>query len=198
MEEINKENIKKIMDLKGETRGVVFQLDKEFILRERGEEGLKKLETEMKRLGCPLKYKEVTATEFYPVSWRILSLLAIKKVFNWDDKKIREMGEAAPKLDLFVKFFLRYFISIRRTVGQISRMWRKHYTVGEMASVEVDEEKKRIVLRLKDCNLHPTFCCYLEGYLSTMGKIILKQPVKVRETKCFFRGDKYHQYLATW
>jgi predicted hydrocarbon binding protein len=193
-----KEKFKKIMKIKGETRGVVLKTDEEFILREKGEEGLKKIEKELKRFGYPIKYKEITNMAYYPVGLRILSLLAIKKVFNFSEKEIRKMGADAPKISLIIKFFMQYFLSLQKTLKEISKIWRKHYTVGELIVVESNEEKKFIILRLKDFNLHPIICFYLAGYFSTVLKMIVKKPVFCQETKCFFRGDKYHEYLFKW
>jgi len=56
---LTKEFAQKLMEIKGEVRGVAFRTDTEYILREKGEEGLKKLEDKMARLGYPIKYKKL-------------------------------------------------------------------------------------------------------------------------------------------
>ena len=43
------------MKVKGEVRGAGLKVDWEFILREKGEEGLKRVEDRMAELGFPLK-----------------------------------------------------------------------------------------------------------------------------------------------
>lgn len=200
MEEITKEEIKKLMEIEGEARGVVFQTDIEYILREKGEEGLKKLEDELKRLGHPIKFKEIKGMDFYPVGLRVLSLLAIKKVFNFDDEKIKEMGFYATKKSLIIKLFIRYFISMKRVFEKESpKIWRKHWTVGKLVPVELDEEKKHLILRLKDFSLHPVYCLYLGGYFCGVADMLVKSPqITFEETKCTFRGDEYHEYLVKW
>lgn len=197
-QELNKEVIQNLMKIGGEVRGVVLKTEQEFILREKGGEGLKKVEEELEKLGQPIKYEKIETMAFYPIGLRVISLLAIKKVFNFDEEKIREMGIAAPKVSLIIKLFMQYFLSIRKTFNRAPRIWRKHYTVGNLVPAELDEEKKVIILRLENINLHPIFCRYLSGYFLTIVKMIVKAKTTCQETKCFFRGDQYHEYLFKW
>lgn len=186
------------MKISGEARGVILKTDGEFILREKGEEGLGKLEQELKELGCPIKYQEIEAMGFYPLGWRIVSLLVIQKIFNFNDQKFREMGAAAPKVSLVIKLFMQYFLSLRSTFEQTPRIWRKHYTTGDLVPIKLDEKNKTIVLRLQDFNLHPLFCVYLCGYFAEIIKIVVKKISSCQETKCFFRGEEYHEYTFHW
>ena len=199
-QELTKEIAKKLMEIKGKARGVVFKTDIEYILGEKGEEGIKKLEDELGKLGYPIKFKEIKTMEFYPVGLRAISLLVIKKVFNFDDEKIEEMGFFATKKSLIIKLFIRYFLSLQRVFFKESpKMWRKHYTIGELAPVELNEEKKYAILRLKDFNLHPIYCIYLGGYISGLIQLMVKNPkIICEETKCTFKGDEYHEYLIKW
>jgi len=199
-QELTKEIAKKLMEIKGEARGVVFKTDIEYILGEKGEEGIKKLEDELEKLGYPIKFKEIKTMEFYPVGLRAISLLAIKKVFNFDDEKIKEMGFFATKKSLIIKLFIKYFLSLQRVFFKESpKMWRKHYAIGELVPVELNEEKKYSILRLKDFSLHPIYCIYLGGYFCGVTQMLVKTPqLTFEETKCTFRGDEYHEYLIKW
>jgi len=200
MEEITKETAKKLMEIEGEVRGVVFKTDSEYLLKEEGEEGLKKLEEELEKLGYPIKFKEIKTMAFYPVGLRVLSLLAIKKVFNFNDEKIKKMGVFATKTSLIIKLFIKYFFSAQRVFyKEAPKIWRKHWTVGELTPVELNEEKKYGILRVKNFNLHPIYCCYLEGYFSGILQMLIKtQKITCEETKCTFRGDEYHEFLLKW
>ncbi|MBI4101502.1 MAG: hypothetical protein HY443_00865 [Candidatus Nealsonbacteria bacterium] len=198
MSELDKKTAQKFLKIPGEARGVILKTDGEFILREKGKEGLEKLEKELAALGCPIKYREIGAMGFYPLGWRIVSLLAIQKVFGFDDQKFREMGSAAPKVSLVIKLFMQYFLSLQSTFGQTSRMWKKHYTIGSLMPVELNEKTKTIILRLQGFDLHPVFCAYLCGYFAEIIKIVVKKISSCQETKCFFRGEKYHEYLFRW
>lgn len=196
--ELTKELVQNLMKIEGEVKGMVFKTDAEFVLREKGEEGLKKVEAELEKLGQPIKYKEIKTMDFYPIGLRAVSLLAISKTFNFDDQQIREMGTAAPKISLIIKFFMQYFLSVRKTIGQVPKMWQKHYTIGNLVPAEFDEEKKLLILRLENINLHPVFCCYLSGYFLKVVEMVVKSKVSCQETKCSFRGDEYHEYLFRW
>jgi hypothetical protein len=198
--EITKESVKKLLEIEGEVRGVVFKTDGEYILKEKGQEGLNKLERELKNLGQPIKYKKIETLAFYPVGLRAISLLVIKKVFNFDDEKIKEMGFFATKTSLIVKLFIRHFLSIQRVFfKEAPKIWRKHWSAGEINPIELNEEKKYALLRLKGFSLHPIYCCYLEGYFRGILQMIVKSSqIMSEETKCSFRGDKYHEYLVKW
>jgi hypothetical protein len=199
-QELTKEVARKLMEIKGEVRGVVFKTDADFVFKEKGKGGLKKVEEELKNLGFPIKYKEIKTMAFYPVGLRALSLLAIKKVFNFEEGKIREIGFFATKVSLVIKLFIRYFLSVRRVfLKEAPKMWKKHWTVGELIPVELNEEEKYGILRLKNFNLHPIFCCFLEGYFAGVAQMVIKSPqITCQETKCFFRGDEHHEYLLKW
>ena len=66
MEEIiSKEEINELMSLKGEVKGTGIKTHGGFILKEEGEEGLKRLEETMVNLGYPIEFKKVRATTLY-------------------------------------------------------------------------------------------------------------------------------------
>ena len=200
MEEIIKEKIQKLMRLKGEARGVTLAIDRDYLLKNKGEEGLKKVEEELAKLDHPIKYKEIETFSYYPVGLRILSLLVIKKVFNFDDEKIEDIVFFGTRVSLIVNFFTKYIFSLQRVfLREGPRIWREHWSVGKLIPVELNEEKKYAILQLKDFNLHPIYCIFLKGYLSGLFSMIIKSPkITCQETKCSFRGDEYHEYLIKW
>lgn len=199
-QELNEEIAKGLMKIKGKVKGVTLKTDAEYILKEKGEEGLKKVEEELEKLGYPIKYKEVKTMLFYPVGLRALSLLAIKKVFDLEDEKIREMGFLATKRSLIVKLFVRYFLSVKRVFyKEAPKLWSQHFTIGELVPVELNEKKKYAILRLKNFNLHPLYCLYLGGYFCGILDLLIKTPqITFEEAKCAFKGDEYHEYLLKW
>ncbi len=89
---ISKQEIEELMKIEGKVRGLPFKTEAEFIQKEEGEEGLKRLEDAMKNIGYPLKYKEMRAMDFYPIGLLAVHLVVIKRLFNYDDKKFEEMG----------------------------------------------------------------------------------------------------------
>lgn len=187
------------MKTEGEARGITFKTDADFILRKKGGKGLRKVEVELKNLGHPLKYKEIKSMNFYPIGLRILSLLAAQKALGFSEKDIEQMGASAPKLSLLIKLFLQFFFSVEETMKQVPKMWEKHYTIGQLKA-EIYQDKKCAVVELRDFAIHPVFCCYLNGYFSTVLQMVVKSRVTSKEVKCLFKNaqDKYHEFLLKW
>jgi hypothetical protein len=196
---MTRKKIEKLMDLPGEVRGIVFKTDAEFVLREKGKRALAKVEKQLKEWGVDLKYQEIEPMDFYLIGLRALSLLAIKNSLNLSNDDIRRMGAEAPRISLVIKLFAGFFFSLNETVAQAPKMWTKHFTVGRLVA-KANEEKRKAVIKLKELNLDPIFCIYLEGYFATIIKMIVKSKVESREIKCWFknRKNKDHQYLLTW
>ncbi len=197
---ISRETIDNLMKIKGEVRGVVLKTDEEYILKEKGKAGLEKVEQRLKELGHPIKYKEIRTMDFYPVGLRVLSLLTIREVFNFSDEEIKKMGTFATKMSLIIKLFTKYFLSVRRVVMKESpRIWSKHWTVGKLVPIKLDEEQKYAVLKVEGFDLHPIYCIYLEGYFAGILQMLVKSPkVNTKETKCAFKGESYHEFLIKW
>lgn len=197
MEKITKEKLDKLMEIKGEVRGAVFQTDAKNVLEKEGEEGLQKLEKRVKDLGYDIDYRSGKATDWHPVGLRIISLLLIKDTFNWTDLEIREMGKRAPKFSFLVKFIFKLFAPLKKLVEEIPSDWKEHYTIGAMEVSKFDEENKEMALHVKDFKIDPIFCIYLEGYIERI-LLFVEQGVVTKETKCVFRGDPYHEYTSQW
>lgn len=198
-QELTKELAKKLMAVEGETRGFNLRHDGEYILKERGKEGLEKVEKELERLGYPIKYRELQDMAFYPAGLRALSLLAIQKALGFDDEKLREVCAFHPKTPLVVRLFMKYFYSLPKTLKASPRLWREYWTRGNLSAEEFSEEGKYVIMKLEDFDLHPAFCRCVEGYLESIGEMLVKSPkVTCKETKCSFKGSRYHQFLIKW
>ena len=117
-EKITRETVKKLMAIPGEARGVTLKVDWEFILRKEGKEGLEKLERKMAELGYPLKFEEIKTMDFYPIGLDALSMTVIGEVFNYDKQKFIEIGETALKFSIFLKVFLKYFVSPKQAIDE--------------------------------------------------------------------------------
>lgn len=201
MEEIlTKETAKKLMEIKGEIRGIVFKTDVTFILKEKGEEGLKKLEAEMERLGYPFKYNAIKTSEFYPIGLRIISLLLIKQIFGFSEEKIEEMGSLAIKFSPLLRIITKLFLNFEKIFfSRGPELFKKILRVGEIIPVIIDTKKKEAIIRFKDLDLHPIYCRYLKGGLSSFFKVATGvQTITCQETKCTFQGDEYHEFLLKW
>jgi hypothetical protein len=197
---ISKEELNELINIKGEMRGITIKPGLSFILKEEGEEGLKKLEDAMAILGHPLKYKGIRSMDLYPIKLVAISLLAMKRLFNYDDKKFQEIGRFSAKIPFLIRVFIRgHFLSLKRVIKETPKMWRKHFTVGNLKVEKLDEEKRYAILKLENFVLHPIYCKVLEGFLPTMSKMIVKgSTIVCEETKCVHRGDECHEFLIKW
>lgn len=198
MQKLTKELAKKLMETEGEARGANLKTDWEVILSRYGDEGLKKLEAKMAELGYPVKYDEIETMNFYPVGLDALSILSIKEVFNLSDQELKELGAEAVKFSLFLKILIKYFPSLNLLAKEAPKMWREHYSVGDLEVVETNEKEKYIILRIKNFGFHPAQCANLQGYFSKILQMAVKAPVTCEETKCTFRGDAYHEFVIKW
>jgi len=195
---IGTDELKRLMKLPGDVRGVVFKTDFDYVRGLRGEEGVGQLSEAFRAVGQPLDYDQIVSMDFYPIGLRIISLLLIKKLFTLTDGDIKKIGIAAPKLSLIIKLFTKYFPSITLTASQAPTMWLKHYRAGNLVVREISEKDKRIVLRLENLTLNPIFCKYLEGYFLTVVHMVVGSATTSSEIACPFRGDLAHEYLLTW
>ena len=194
---ISKEEFDKLMKTKGETIGIAIREHKEFILNQKGREGLKKVEDIISGLGYS-EYKKIKPRKFYPVGLYALTLIAAKRIFNWDDEKFKEMGRFNAKLSLILRILMRFLVSLDVAAEKVPVMWKRYYTVGNLRTMEHDEERRYAILRLEDFNLHPLHCKLQAGYYSTILQIIVKDTVTCEEIKCVYKGNEYHEFLLKW
>lgn len=193
---MSKEEIDKIMKAPGEVKGAVFQTDAAYVREKKGEESLKLLAQKTKEWGHPIDYEKASAVAWHPVGLRVLSLLAMKEVFGWGDKEIRDLGDQAPKFSFIMKIMARYFLSKQRGFRESPRYWVMHYNIGSLEAVELNEDKGYAIIRVKDFKPHPILCTYLAGFFRRATQFVLKtEKATIEETKCMFSSDPYHEFL---
>lgn len=198
---LNQEEMERLRKLKGEIRGSAIKEDARYILEKKGEEGVKILEEELKKIGLPIEYKKIRTTRWYPLSLRVISLLVIKKVFNFSNEDVFEMGKSAPKYAFFfAKLATLPFVSLKEAVKTYPpRIWKGHYTIGEIQNIEFSAEKKYMVMRIKDFEIHPILCTFLAGYMVGLSSFVIKsKKIDIKETKCPFKGDICHEFIIWW
>jgi len=195
---ILKEEVDELIKIKGKTKGLSLRDHCTYILNEKGEEGLRKLEEEMEKCGYPIKYKKIKTMGFYPLGLEGLVLLIIKRLFNFSDEKIKEMAVRQAKISILIRLFTKSFLSIKKAAVLVPKMWKTIYTVGRAEVAEINEKEKYAVLIIKDFSITPIYCLYLIGYFSTLLQLIVGKKVTCEETKCIYRGDEYHEFLLKW
>ena len=192
------EKLNDLKRIKGGVRGLSLKSDGGFILKERGEDGLKELEDAMADIGYPIKYQELNEMSYYPIALKALTLVLIQKLFDFKENDFIRMGEFGSKISLMREILIKYFFSFEGVMNEIPKVWRRYYTVGELEVGEYNKEKKIIRGRLNDFNLHFLECQYLKGHFVGILSMIIKEEMTCEETKCVHRGDNYHEFVVKW
>jgi len=186
------------MNIKGKTRGMAIKDDFEYVLIKKGQEGVERIEEELKRLGYPFKYQNIKAMKLYPSGLEPLIMLVCQKMLQYTEEDFKELGRISARMPLVIRVFVKYLGSLEMIVNGASSIWQRYYSQGDFEVTEVNEEKCFVVVRIKDFALHPLYCKGLEGYFEAMVKLVVKKDTRCEETKCVHRGDKYHEFLIRW
>jgi hypothetical protein len=195
---IGKAEADKLMEIDGRVRGAVFETDAEYVKHRFGNDGIERVQSALNELGYPVVYENVKSMEWLPLGLRALSLIVIKDVFKWSDEQIKEMGDAAPKYSFIVKLLMKFFVSPRVAFKHAPEYWVKHYTIGRLEPVELDETTGSGVIHLYDFNVHPLYCKYLEGYFQRLFKFMYPHSrIEIKETKCMCNHSSYHEFQVT-
>lgn len=194
-----KKEIDRLMSLKGGVIGEVFKTHAVYIRHREGEKGVKAVEEKLTELGYPFKFKEIVPLEWYPEGLGVSIILIAKKIFDWTDEDVFDMGNSAPKYSFIVKTFIQHFISPERMLNESQKYWHRHFDFGKVEIVEFNKEKKRLIMRVIGYKFHPIICKFHAGYLLRIAQFVLNsKKIDIKETKCVHEGDPYHEYLVTW
>ena len=197
--ELSKDIIRQIKKNKGKAIGAGPKGNLEFVLLKEGIEKVREIERELEKLGYPLKFEAIRRFDWYPEAYNLFLLEIIKKILNWQDSEIREMGRFEARISLITKIMMKYFISPQRVLKEVGRYWRNYHTSGKLTVEEFDPKRKYGILTLKDFLGSPTLCRYLEGYFWQIASYILpRKNLKVREIECPFQGGKVHCFQIVW
>lgn len=194
-----KEIANNLMKIKGNVKGEVLRISAAYIAEKEGEKGVEVIEEKLKELGYSLKFKEIKPLRWYPEALSVLVILVAKDVFNWKNSDIFDMGNSAPKYSFIVKLLLKYLISVEKIFEECPKYWRKHFDFGELEPVEINTKEKYAIIRVKGYKFHPLICLYHAGYFLRLVQLSIRsKKITIKETKCMFKGDPYHQYLIKW
>jgi len=194
---IDKNQISTMINSPGEIRGDVLLKDKLFVLSKGGEEKLKKTEEELEEMGYLFYYNKIAGRRFYPWSIRILSLLAISRVFNMNSNEVKEMGKLSYKRPF--SSFAYFFPSIEKSAKVIGKDWRKKSTIGRVDVKTIDRKEKYLAVRLYNLHFHPIYCDYFLGYIEKVFETSKISMIESKEARCYFRGDDFfHEFLLKW
>lgn len=194
-----KEEVSRLMQIKGNVRGEVFLANAAYIKYREGEAGMILVEEKLTELGYPLKFKALRSLNWYPESLSVLVMLVAKEIFNWKESDIFKMGNSAPKYSFIVQLLMRHFLSPRKCFQESPKYWKAHFDFGELETIEFNEKEKYLIVQVKGYEFHPLCCIYHSGYFLRIAQLVIKsEKIEIRETKCAHKGDPYHEYLINW
>ena len=196
---LDQTHVTKLMNIAGNVRGVVFLTDSEYIRRHHSDAALLKIVQTMQSTGHPIVYSDIKSMMWYPLGLRALTFYVIQKVLSWSDDEFRTMGAHAPKYSLIVKLLMKWFSSARTAFNHAPEYWQRHYDTGTLEIGELDEEKCFATFRIRDLQVSPLYCIYLQGYFKGLfGYTFPGKQIIMQETHCMDRGDPYHEFRAEW
>jgi hypothetical protein len=181
----------------GQVRGVALCTDAQYVRQYAGDEILQDIQLLTRELGHAIEYRIIEAAEWYPISLRVASLLAIRKALDWDDEGLREMGKSAPKYSVTDKFILRYVIGVQEFIERLQTYWSYSYSGGSLRGIVID---KSAFVCVHDFLIPSILCNYLEGvFVGILGMIIGKEQwITVRETDGWHSSNNCHDFVLRW
>jgi len=195
-----KKEIKSLEKISSQERGVGIKYLKDYLIKHKGEDGAKKVEEELKKLNYKLiDIDKVDDMDWIPSKTTIIYFLAAAKIFNFKEQDTISIGnEVVLSTSTLTKFFIKYFVSAETTIKKAASSWKKLYSEGEVVIKEINKKAKRVVIQLKNINRHPAMCFYDRGVFLKVVEIATGwRGLKIDETKCFFRGDEYHEFIIS-
>lgn len=193
-----KEEIKKIKKLKGKTRGQEIKNNFKCIENLEGKEAREKVEKKLDELGILPDYKKYEDFEWYPIKFDAATIIVAEEILGWGKKELKRHGRNLVKLSFIQKVFVKYFISVEKMLENANRAWERYFNIGTL-EVKKGEKEKIFRAQLKDFDIHPSYCKVLLGYLEeSLTLIISSSELEGIETKCTFRGDKFHEFILRY
>lgn len=208
----SKKEFEKLLKIKGGVRGeIVKNIQRQskthsfqdvFIYIEEviGKEKTEKFIQELKNQGFGYVFnKKIKSLDWYPLKLHVTFMLKMKEEIGWTDNDLRMIGYTSAKHSLIARLLLRHFVSIKKAEKKVGDYWKKIYSIGEISVTRVDMKNKKAILKIKDFKVHRIICLAISGYIKGIMEIILgKKNVEIKETKCIFLGDDYHEFELTW
>ena len=194
---ISKEEIDEIITSAARVRRVVLHTDTEYVRRHQGVEVLRLVEKETRETGYPIDYDNLKLWDWYPVALRAISLLAVKKVLNWDDEQLRGMGRSAPRYSIITRLMIRYFVSLSKLIEKVQTYWNKNYSAGSLTA-RLDD--RSVFICIEGCQIPRPLFPYLEGhFVGAMGMVIGNhEQIRLEETEWMHRDGKCFEFVLRW
>lgn len=198
-----KKELEEIMKIRGRIKGFALKVHADYILAKKGTRGLRDVERKTEELGFPIQYEKVGEADWYPIGLSTVSLVAMFNTFNWGKKEFIEYSQSVPKISYIIRVFLKFFPSSEKVfrIG-VSTLWKRYFDFGEAEPVDFKEDSNGgySIVRIKNFKVHSVWCLFLGHFFIGVGRLVVPgvKNFTIKETKCMFKGDPYHEYLMKW
>jgi len=200
MIKLTKEEVNRLMKLKGNVKGAILKGHFDYIKDLKGEEGVEQVERRIKELGCSVKAKDIDKIRWYSEGLSCLVVLVAAELFKWEAQDVFKMAFEAPKYSFIVKLLMQHFAKIEKSFKMVPKYWRQHFDFSEMETAGFNEKEKYGIIRIKNFHkYHPLICVYHQAYFQKIAEIMIaEKKAKVEHTKCLFKDDPYEEFKITW
>ncbi len=160
-----------IMSQPGNAKGLTFEPMEKYIEQRKGKEGVKKIENAMDELGYPFSFSEVEEYSWYQESLSTLIIYLTQVIFGWDEDDVYKMGYSDPSISPILQVAIK-FVSLKSAFEQGPGVWEKHYDFGSLAPETLDEENKKVTVKVLNYKQADFMQAYFRGYFSRLTEII--------------------------
>ena len=199
--ELFDKEILELEKLQGKERGADIKFLINYVKDKEGADGLKEIKKELAEnysFFLP-DAEKVNDVEWISESIPHIFMVAAVRFFDWNDAEIYELGKSALSYSRSIKLFVRYFISIEKSIQKTTEHWNDYYTEGKMIFASFDKEHNRATLELREFKTHPIVCVFICGVIAKIVELITgSKESKVREIECVFKGSDHHTFELTW
>jgi hypothetical protein len=157
---------------------------------------LKKFEDASGLLNPPLDYGKIKEFSLYPAIFNARFFYLIKKLFKWDDIKLREAGKLMPKTSWITRFFLRYLVSGEIIKKSAPKYWREYYTDGDLIVTKF-EEGQGMEMEEAGMEIPPPMLVYLEGATEAIYESFRKGAICKTE-RIVRSGGNVYKFKIKW
>ncbi len=189
-----------VMLIEGKVKGETILNNINYIKSQEGDDAVNIIFEEMKKVGYPLEFDKLKQHEWYKESYNVLINLIMKSALHWKDDDIFTSGRGAAKTSFFLRTLMRYLVSPTVLANNASKYWGKQLDFGRLNIIEVDEEKRKMIIGVEGYNKSSVSCIYQAGYFAELIGYSVKdtENLQIEETKCIYGGDSFHEYTITW
>ena len=177
-------------------RGGVLLTRVLFVKKKFGQDGIRKIRSEILKLGYnPPDPENIKIAAWYPNRYNIAFLKAFKETYG--DKQFVRLAKNSPFEKVgFVTHFVKWPDNPRELIENSGELWSLFYDFGKIGGEMTGERDAK--LRGYDISDDPVFCEYLTYYFESLMEKITKSKVDVKHIKCTHRGGEHEEWLMQW